>query len=219
MVLFVQLVSLNVAINSRSNALLTLLISNNFVELKATVFKKLDESNLFQISCSDAIERFQLALFLSLILLQDVTSWAELRMFAPTALGVFACEVGVDWVKHCFVTKFNRLPMETYAKFNEAVCYDYVNSREKLAKILDPTHNINRRLGFASIPLTCVVIRFVMIRLDGDGSLSPANWGTERWVQLALVVLCAGACKILTTLCLLGYSATTRAAALAADVK
>jgi hypothetical protein len=34
LVLFIQLVSLNVAINSRSNALLTLLISNNFVELK-----------------------------------------------------------------------------------------------------------------------------------------------------------------------------------------
>ena len=34
MVLFIQLVSLNVAINSRSNALLTLLVSNNFVELK-----------------------------------------------------------------------------------------------------------------------------------------------------------------------------------------
>lgn len=33
-VLYVQLVSLNVAVNSRSSALLTLLISNNFVELK-----------------------------------------------------------------------------------------------------------------------------------------------------------------------------------------
>lgn len=34
LVLFMELVSLNVAINSRSSALLTLLISNNFVELK-----------------------------------------------------------------------------------------------------------------------------------------------------------------------------------------
>jgi hypothetical protein len=86
---------------------------------QASVFKKFDESNLFQISCSgklyplhcltallkwppyaivhlcgsaDAIERFQLALFLSLILLQDVSSWAELRMFAPTA--VSACAPG-----------------------------------------------------------------------------------------------------------------------------
>jgi len=32
--LFVQIVSLNVAINSHSNALLTLLVSNNFIELK-----------------------------------------------------------------------------------------------------------------------------------------------------------------------------------------
>lgn len=34
MVMFMELVSLNVAINSKSSALLTLLISNNFVELK-----------------------------------------------------------------------------------------------------------------------------------------------------------------------------------------
>ena len=37
---------------------------------------------------TDAIERFQLALFLSLILLQDASSWAELTIFAPTAVGV-----------------------------------------------------------------------------------------------------------------------------------
>lgn len=37
LVLFYQLVTLNVAINSYSNALLTLLLSNQFVEIKGAV--------------------------------------------------------------------------------------------------------------------------------------------------------------------------------------
>jgi hypothetical protein len=50
--LFLQLVTLNVAVNSYSNALLSLLMSNQFVEIKATVFKKFEKENLFQMSCA-----------------------------------------------------------------------------------------------------------------------------------------------------------------------
>lgn len=52
LVLFFQMVTLNVAVNSYSNALLTLLISNQFVEIKGSVFKKFEKENLFQLSCS-----------------------------------------------------------------------------------------------------------------------------------------------------------------------
>jgi hypothetical protein len=51
-VLFFQMITLNVAINFYSNALLTLLISNQFVEIKQSVFKKFERENLFQLSCS-----------------------------------------------------------------------------------------------------------------------------------------------------------------------
>lgn len=63
-VLFYQLVTLNVAINSYDNALLTLLLSNQFVEIKGSVFKKFEKENLFQMTCADIVERFQLTLIL-----------------------------------------------------------------------------------------------------------------------------------------------------------
>lgn len=53
-------------------ALLTLLISNNFAEIKSSVFKKFDKHNLFQLSCHDVVERFKLALFLAMIMLLNV---------------------------------------------------------------------------------------------------------------------------------------------------
>uniref|UniRef100_A0A914X9M9 Protein TAPT1 homolog n=1 Tax=Plectus sambesii TaxID=2011161 RepID=A0A914X9M9_9BILA len=48
-----QATTLNVAFNSHNKALLTIMMSNNFVELKGSVFKKFAKPNLFQMSCSD----------------------------------------------------------------------------------------------------------------------------------------------------------------------
>ena len=95
LVLFYQAVALSVAINSNSNVLLTLLISNNFTELKTNVFKRCEAENLFQasrafprptmprppasesssaasaprqVSCADAVERFNLSMCLLTLL-------------------------------------------------------------------------------------------------------------------------------------------------------
>lgn len=70
--LFYQVITLNVAVNSYSNALLTLLMSNQFVEIKGTVFKKIEKENLFQLTCADIVERFQLWLMLLIIALRNI---------------------------------------------------------------------------------------------------------------------------------------------------
>lgn len=79
--LFYQVITLNVAVNSYSNALITLLLSNQFVEIKSTVFKKFEKDNLFQLTCADVVERFQLWLMLTIIASRNIvetgafTSW------------------------------------------------------------------------------------------------------------------------------------------------
>lgn len=70
--LFYQVITLNVAVNSYSNALFTLLMSNQFVEIKGAVFKKLEKENLFQMTCADVVERFQLWLMLLIIALRNI---------------------------------------------------------------------------------------------------------------------------------------------------
>lgn len=52
LVMIYQMISLNVAVNSYDNALYTLLVSNQFVEIKGSVFKKFEKDNLFQITCA-----------------------------------------------------------------------------------------------------------------------------------------------------------------------
>jgi hypothetical protein len=71
-VLYFEVITLNVAVNSYSNALLTLLISNQFVEIKSTVFKRFEKDNLFQLTCADIVERFQLWIMLLVIGMRNV---------------------------------------------------------------------------------------------------------------------------------------------------
>ena len=70
--LFYQVVTLNVAVNSYSNALIALLLSNQFVEIKSTVFKKFEKENLFQLTCADVVERFQLWHMLLIIACRNI---------------------------------------------------------------------------------------------------------------------------------------------------
>lgn len=78
-----------------SQALLTLLISNNFAEIKSSVFKKFDKHNLFQLSCHDVVERFKLALFLAMIMLLNVCQ-GGLDDPVSQARGFVACGFSVQ---------------------------------------------------------------------------------------------------------------------------
>ncbi|KAK1759969.1 eukaryotic membrane protein family-domain-containing protein [Echria macrotheca] len=71
-ILFYQVIALHVAVNSYSNALLTLLLSNQFVEIKSTVFKRFEKENTFQLACADIVERFQLWIMLFIIGMRNV---------------------------------------------------------------------------------------------------------------------------------------------------
>ncbi|KAK0919015.1 hypothetical protein LTR57_011088 [Friedmanniomyces endolithicus] len=94
--LFYQVVTLNVAVNSYSNALLTLLMSNQFVEIKGTVFKKFEKENLFQLTCADIVERFQLWLMLLIIAVRNIFEVGGLSISALGGPSTPADSVGAN---------------------------------------------------------------------------------------------------------------------------
>ncbi|RYE96008.1 MAG: hypothetical protein EOO41_05075, partial [Methanobacteriota archaeon] len=152
-VIFVQVVCLDVALFSKSNALLTLLISNNFVEIKSSVFKRLEPENLFQISCADALERFHLIFYFVVISLR--VGWSTQLLLSM--LYIYLVEVVIDAIKHSFIGKFNRMKPDQYATFSAFLSSDAISVRSRMATSLDPTHVSVRRLGMATLPLACVV--------------------------------------------------------------
>ena len=148
-VLLYELVTLNVAINSYDNALLTLLLSNQFVEIKTTVFKRFEKENLFQLTCADIVERFQLSVLLAAIGVRNLIEVAGASSMSgsgtlgplPTSfdlypyvnvvfrtinpvLTVLLSEVLVDWLKHAFITKQNHIRPAVYGRYMDVLCRD-----------------------------------------------------------------------------------------------
>jgi transmembrane anterior posterior transformation protein 1 len=156
--LLAWVVTLNVAINTQNNALLTLLVSNNFVELKGAVFKSYKVQNLFQIACSDAVERFQLTVFLCVML---IYAEGDFRVVV-TWFVIFLCEVVVDWIKHAFVTKFNRIPHRAYQQFSMVICRDIVQGNKYSAVRSIGGSGVAKRVGFVSLPLAALSLRMAL---------------------------------------------------------
>ncbi|KAB0800762.1 hypothetical protein PPYR_06501 [Photinus pyralis] len=163
LVLF-QATTLNVAINSNNKALLTIMMSNNFVELKGSVFKKFDKNNLFQVSCSDVRERFHLVVLLFVVALQTMKeySWKvdSFWVLLPDCFMVLLAEVFVDWIKHAFITRFNELQLDVYTDYTTSLAYDMAQTRQKHA-FSDHSDLVARRMGFIPLPLTVVMVRVI----------------------------------------------------------
>lgn len=184
-VLIYQAVSLNVAANSYSNALLTLLLSNQFAELKGSVFKKFDREGLFQVSMADLTERFQLSLMLGAIAIRNLlqlngrsgglvpTSWNAWNswfgaIFGPSTV-VIGSEILVDWLKHCYIGKFNKVRPQVYNNFLHVLSLDYVEVFKAAPNVsLAPLHELTdyvvltRRIG---LPLLACSVCFLRMTL------------------------------------------------------
>ncbi|KAF8844733.1 DUF747-domain-containing protein [Paxillus ammoniavirescens] len=187
LVMLYQLLSLNVAVNSYDHALLTLLMSNQFVEIKGCVFKKFEKDNLFQITCADIVERFTLSLMLVVVAFRNLIELSGSEFdFAgsfvmPKSFGwfrgnnvlwtisypvvtVLVSEMLVDWLKHAFITKFNHIRPSVYERYTDVLCRDLA-SGSAVGRLgarkhthADQSPLVARRLGFASVPLAVLAI-------------------------------------------------------------
>ncbi|XP_063381483.1 protein TAPT1 homolog [Cydia fagiglandana] len=171
LVLF-QATTLNVAFNSNNKSLLIIMMTNNFVELKGSVFKKFDKNNLFQVSCSDVRERLHLSVLLFIVVLQTMKeyTWREERFWilAPDCVLVLTFEVIIDWVKHAFITRFNEIPFGVYREYTVSLAYDVAQTRQKYA-FSDHSDLVARRMGFIPLPLGVVITRVLVHAVKVDG--------------------------------------------------
>ncbi|XP_043243600.1 protein TAPT1 homolog [Amphibalanus amphitrite] len=194
-----QVTVLNVAINSNNKALLTVMMSNNFVELKGSVFKKFDRNNLLQVACSDIRERFQYCILLMLVVVQTMKEfgWSEAQLWVllPDCAMVLIAELFVDWVKHAFITRFNEIPADIYREYTLTLAYDLIASKQKYA-FSDHSDVVSHRMGFISLPLAALTARILMqsVRLSGAAS----------WLVLAAAYLALTAFRVLNTIIILG---------------
>ncbi|RKP30658.1 DUF747-domain-containing protein, partial [Metschnikowia bicuspidata] len=180
--LIYQSVSLHVAANSYSNALLTLLLSNQFAELKGAVFKKFEREGLFQVTLSDLTERFQLSIMLFIIAFRNISqlnstqlgltpdSWKSWNKWIGAILGpsvvVLGSEIFVDWIKHCFINKFNRIRPKVYDNFLYVLSLDFIeafnSNLEGTAYKTSDYVKITKRIGIPILSLSVCLFRMIL---------------------------------------------------------
>ena len=186
-----QVMTLNVSINSFNNTLIPLLLSNQFYEIKSSVFKKFESENLFQLACNDIVERFELSFFLAVIFARNL---AELsaplssefvfdRLLSQLIL-VLLSECFVDWLKHAFVSKFNRVPSDSYVRFYDRLCRELASTELMRSSVaqhrpMSPTPHSTapaprprpwtdraplaaRKMGFLSFGFAALAVRFLL---------------------------------------------------------
>ncbi|XP_016320409.1 transmembrane anterior posterior transformation protein 1 homolog [Sinocyclocheilus anshuiensis] len=199
--IMVQATTLNVAFNSHNKSLLTIMMSNNFVEIKGSVFKKSEKNNLFQMSNSDIKERFTNYTLLLIVCLRNMEqfSWNpdHLWVLFPDVCMVIASEIAVDVVKHAFITKFNDITADVYSEYRASLAFDLVSSRQKNA-YTDYSDSVSRRMGFIPLPLALLLIWVVTSSVKIQGSLSI--------VCVVLFYLGMITLKVLNSIVLLGKS-------------
>uniref|UniRef100_A0A8C7IZH0 Transmembrane anterior posterior transformation 1b n=1 Tax=Oncorhynchus kisutch TaxID=8019 RepID=A0A8C7IZH0_ONCKI len=205
--IMVQATTLNVAFNSHNKSLLTIMMSNNFVEIKGSVFKKFEKNNLFQMSNSGEFTNYVLSHgtlvttgLLSVCLRNmEQFSWNpdHLWVLFPDVVMVIASEVTVDVVKHAFITKFNDITADVYGEYRASLAFDLVSSRQKNA-YTDYSDSVSRRMGFIPLPLALLLIRVVTSSVKIQGSLS--------FMCVLLFYLGMISLKVLNSIVLLGTS-------------
>ncbi|KAI4886977.1 hypothetical protein NFI96_015875, partial [Prochilodus magdalenae] len=208
--IMVQASTLNVAFNSHNKSLLTIMMSNNFVEIKGSVFKKFEKNNLFQMSNSEAMflsnvqnikERFTNYILLLIVCLRNMEqfSWNpdHLWVLLPDVVMVVASEIAVDVVKHAFITKFNDITADVYSEYKASLAFELVSSRQQNA-YTDYSDSVARRMGFIPLPLAVLLIRVVISSVKIQGALSA--------VCLLLFYLGMITLKVLNSIVLLGKS-------------
>lgn len=126
--------ALNISLNSSEYTMFLIVITNNFAEIKSTVFKTYHSISLFTISCSDTIERFQL-LYDGCILF--VRMYSNARLYTDSiyssvitwVVSVYLVEIIVDWFKHSFLVKFNKINSDCYCSYFDTLIGDVLLSR------------------------------------------------------------------------------------------
>jgi len=227
---------LHVAINTSSSAVFLIIVTNNFGEIKSTVFKKYNATGLFPIITSDIVERFYL--------LTDII-FVLSRLSIPSnrgTVGVFdvafllsllvVLELGTDWIKLCLIMKFSELKAETLEIYKEVLMADILVCRVvdasglstgaatkegKTPQLAAPfrgihsfSHSLQRRLGFSGVPMTTiVVVHLLMLARSPCNSLLRQKWPTLALFVAAMFTITLLA-KALLSLIVLGFSARRR---------
>jgi hypothetical protein len=183
-VVLCQALVFGVAMSSRKNTLLPLLIASNFAEIKSTVLKRFDSARLFALAKQDAVERFHLLVVLAFVLAEEAGGGAGgggaggagaapgARRALRQCAYVLLAEAVIDVAKHAVLGKFNEVRPGVYREFTRDLCEAAVGAQ---------SHSVHRAVGFepfapAALFLRAALTRAALARGGGGAGAAGGGW-------------------------------------------
>lgn len=124
LILFTEFVLIRISMNKMGD-LLGLLISNQFIDIKGTIFRKVNKKLIAEIFENDARKRFQLTMFVCMLIAANIREMIMFKVeYVMLPLIVILFKIGVDWVKHVFLCRYNDVDMAVYG------CFEKVEKRD-----------------------------------------------------------------------------------------
>mmetsp|Transcript_34707 Transcript_34707/g.83854 ORF Transcript_34707/g.83854 Transcript_34707/m.83854 type:complete len:563 (-) Transcript_34707:55-1743(-) len=219
-----RLMLLHIALNSsKADALFLMLLTNNFAEIKTTVFKNFKEEGLFVIVASDCVERLYLCCDIVLVLLHMFSSPRYEQYNKPNVMWwlfiMVVLEIFTDWIKFFCISKFCKLSIKTFSRYRDVVVGDILSCRLMPGQTghgfeaLDLKHrNVYsfsyipaQRFSFVALPLATLIITQSRSAL-GAFSQRP----TERVLLCLCIFLVLCLIKASTSILLVGHAARRR---------
>jgi len=111
LILCLEMFTLHVVLTSSFESLFSFLFYNNLCEIKITVFKKCDVQGLYTYASNDSVERFQLLIYLTNVIL---TTSQDKSIIVKYCLYLYLSEGLTDQIKHFFVRRLNNLDSGLY---------------------------------------------------------------------------------------------------------
>ncbi|KAK8659409.1 hypothetical protein V6N13_029610 [Hibiscus sabdariffa] len=138
-----QAITLSTCIVSHNNALFALLVSNNFAEIKSSVFKRFSKDNIHSLAYSGELPFTHTSLWELYVPVDVILNVMEPKLTA-TDLDV---PYTFDIIKHSFLAKFNDIKPIIYSEFLEDLCKQTLNMQ---------TEDCKKNLTFVPLAPACV---------------------------------------------------------------
>ncbi|EPR77945.1 Eukaryotic membrane protein family [Spraguea lophii 42_110] len=126
-ILSMQYIVILQSIHACSNTLYALLISNLFLELKSSVFKRGDRKMVFEVLHQDLLKRFNLFLYVTLSFFHIYFEPNNVNDFIKPLL-ILLFKLLADWVKHAFICRHNNIDPRIYALFDVEFKIPYISA-------------------------------------------------------------------------------------------
>lgn len=167
-ILSLNLVAYEASLTTNYKTFLLIVITNVFIELKISLFKRYDKRGLFELLCNDFVSRLQLCMYFTVILLKAANLGHSNQILSGIAL-YLPVAIGIDWLKHFYISNFNTMSPGLYqelfdkglrTKISRAkLHFEHTDWEDVVPNTLDWASSVVLTMKFSTIPQVCLLIR------------------------------------------------------------